>query len=546
MTEKKKKHLGTTLMVTSIIFALCICIVMGSVGFAIYGKSTRKQYEKYLSGILKITAVHLDGDDLEHCIDTKTESSQYEDSQEFMNQIRDNYDIEYIYLLKPLKKEGTDTMMYVMAGVSKEELNDSDNVYLGKLTGTEYDAKVTEYYISSMSADGITYYENKTAFGYMYSGLMAIKNSAGEPVAVLAVDTSMKEMDRVFLEYARSIAVAGIINALVFFVMLYLWIRNKVILPIRKLDASANAFVQSSHEGVQPEDLKFIDPVIHSGDEMQTLSDSLMTLSQDIKKYMSSLLRETKEKERIESELSIATHIQASMLPCIFPPFPDVAEFDIYASMSPAKEVGGDFYDFFMIDKNHLAVVMADVSGKGVPAALFMVIGKTLIKDYSGFEASLGDVFTKVNDLLCESNKEGLFITAFEGVLDLRTGELEFVNAGHEKPIIYHKEEGTWEVYQTKSAFVLAGLEGMNYRSGKMNLKKGDKLFLYTDGIPEAVNLSKEQYGMDRLQEVLKANEKEDLKTLLNNVRASVDEFTDGAQQFDDITMLCMEYKEEK
>lgn len=546
MTEKKEKHLGTSLTITSIIFALCICIVMGSIGFAIYSRSTKKQYQKYLSGILNITAAHLDGDDIEECINTQTESSAYEDSQIFMNQVRDNYDIEYVYLVKPLKKEGTDTMMYVMAGVSKEELNDSDNVHLGKLTGSEYDAKVTEYYISAMSDDGITYYKNKTTFGYMYSGLMAIKNSAGEPVAVLAVDTSMRDMEGVFLEYARSIAIAGILNALVFFVMLYLWIRNKVIQPIKKLDASANAFVKSSHKGLQPEELNFIDPEIHSEDEMQTLSDSLMTLSNDIKKYMGSLLSETKEKERIESELSIATHIQASMLPCIFPPFPDVPEFDIYASMSPAKEVGGDFYDFFMIDKNHLAVVMADVSGKGVPAALFMVIGKTLIKDYSGFETSLGDVFTKVNDLLCESNQEGLFITAFEGVLDLRTGEMEYVNAGHEKPIIYHKEEQTWEVYPTPSAFVLAGLEGTNYRSGKINLKKGDKLFLYTDGIPEAVNSSKEQYGMDRLQKILKINEHEDLNTLIGNVRTDVDAFTNGAQQFDDITMLCMEYKENK
>lgn len=546
MTEKRKKRLGTKLTIASIIFTLCVCIGMGSIGFTIYYKGTKNQYQKYLSGILNITASHLSGDDIEKCISTQTESSQYKNSQKFMNQIRDNYDIEYIYLVKPLKKDGSDNMMYVMAGISKDEVNDSDNVYLGKLTGTEYDEEVTEYYNSAMSDEGITYYANKTAFGYMYSGLMAIKNSNGESVAVLAVDISMKDMEGVFFKYARSIAIAGIFNAFIFFTILYLWIRYKVILPIRKLDASANAFVQSSHEGLQPAELKFIDPQIHSGDEMQTLSDSLMTLSNDLKKYMNSLLNETKEKERIASELSIATHIQASMLPCIFPPFPDVKEFDIYASMSPAKEVGGDFYDFFMIDENHLAVVMADVSGKGVPAALFMVIGKTLIKDYSGFGGSLGEVFTKVNDLLCESNKEELFITAFEGILDLRTGEMEFVNAGHEKPVVYHKEENIWEIYQTRAAFVLAGMEGMKYHSGKMNLKKGDRLFLYTDGIPEAVNLSDEQYGMERLLNILKENEAEELKRLIDNVRIDVDKFADGAEQFDDITMLCMEYKEHK
>ena len=394
-----------------------------------------------------------------------------------------------------------------------------------------------------MSADDITYYANRTVFGYMYSGLLAVKNSAGEAVAVLAVDMSMKDMESVIYKYIRRTALAGMFNSLVFFAVLYLWIRYKVIMPIRKLDASANAFVQKSHEGLQPSELKFTDPEIHSGDEMQTLSDSLMTLSHDLRKYMSSLMEETKEKERIASELNIAANIQASMLPYIFPPFPDVPEFDIYANMSPAREVGGDFYDFFMLDENRLAIVIADVSGKGVPAALFMVIGKTLIRDYSKFGGSLGEVFTKVNDLLCESNKEELFITAFEGVIDIRTGEMEFVNAGHEKPIVYHKEEKTWEIYPVRSGFVLAGLEGMKYHSGKMNLKKGDKLFLYTDGVPEAINQSEEQYGVGRLLKVLKKNENAGLEELLDSVRADVDKFADEAEQFDDITMLCMEYR---
>lgn len=543
MTGKKKKYLGTNLKIASIIFTLCISIGMGSIGFMIYYKNMKNQYQKYISGILKITAAHLDGDDIEQCINTMTESSEYQDSQEFMNQVRDNYDIEYIYMLRPLKKEGTNNMMYVMAGVSKDELRDSDNIHLGELTGREFDDNVTEYYIAAMSADDITYYANRTVFGYMYSGLLAVKNSAGEAVAVLAVDMSMKDMESVIYKYIRRTALAGMFNSLVFFAVLYLWIRYKVIMPIRKLDASANAFVQKSHEGLQPSELKFTDPEIHSGDEMQTLSDSLMTLSHDLRKYMSSLMEETKEKERIASELNIAANIQASMLPYIFPPFPDVPEFDIYANMSPAREVGGDFYDFFMLDENRLAIVIADVSGKGVPAALFMVIGKTLIRDYSEFGDSLGEVFTKVNDLLCESNKEELFITAFEGVIDIRTGEMEFVNAGHEKPIVYHKEEKTWEIYPVRSGFVLAGLEGMKYHSGKMNLKKGDKLFLYTDGVPEAINQSEEQYGVGRLLKVLKKNENAGLEELLDRVRADVDKFADEAEQFDDITMLCMEYR---
>lgn len=243
-----------------------------------------------------------------------------------------------------------------------------------------------------------------------------------------------------------------------------------------------------------------------------------------------------------EAELNVATNIQKSMLPCIFPAFPDRREFDIYATMDPAKEVGGDFYDFFMVDKRHLAIVMADVSGKGVPAALFMVIGKTLIKDHTQPGRNLGDVFTEVNDLLCESNSEGLFITAFEGVLDLVTGEFNFVNAGHEMPFIC-KSGSSFEVYKIKPGFVLAGMEGMKYKAGSMTLDVGDKIFQYTDGVTEATNAQNELYGMDRLSVVLNKNCDKKPEEILPAVKNDIDLFVGDAPQFDDITMLCLEYK---
>ena len=170
--------------------------------------------------------------------------------------------------------------------------------------------------------------------------------------------------------------------------------------------------------------------------------------------------------------------------------------------MTPAKEVGGDFYDFFMVDETHLAIVMADVSGKGVPAALFMVIGKTLIKDHTTPGRDLGEVFSTVNNLLCEANSEGLFITAFEGVLDLVTGEFCFVNAGHEMPFIC-KAGGSFEAYKIRPGFVLAGFEDMNYKAGSMTLDVGDLIFQYTDGVTEATNVENQLYGMERLEQVL-------------------------------------------
>ncbi len=246
---------------------------------------------------------------------------------------------------------------------------------------------------------------------------------------------------------------------------------------------------------------------------------------------------------KTEAELSVAANIQQSMLPCIFPAFPERDEFDIYATMDPAKEVGGDFYDFFMVDDTHVAIVVADVSGKGVPAALFMVIGKTLLKDHTEPGKDLGEVFSEVNELLCESNSEGLFITAFEGVLDLATGELRYVNAGHETPFICKKGEN-FVPHKIKPGFVLAGMEGMKYRAGTLQMEPGDKLFQYTDGVTEATDGNNELYGMARLENILGANASLSPAELLPAVKADIDSFVGSAPQFDDITMLCLEYKE--
>ena len=281
---------------------------------------------------------------------------------------------------------------------------------------------------------------------------------------------------------------------------------------------------------------------IHTNDEIEALADAFNSMTANLKQYIRDLTSITAEKERIGAELDIATHIQSSMLPCIFPAFPERDEFDIYATMNPAKEVGGDFYDFFMVDDTHLAVVMADVSGKGVPAALFMVIGKTLIKDHTTPGCDLGQVFGEVNELLCESNSEGLFITAFEGVLDLETGELNFVNAGHEMPFI-RRANGAFEPYKISPGFVLAGMEGMRYKTGSMMLQPGDKLFQYTDGVTEATNGQNELYGMDRLEAVLNRFGGDVPDVILPSVKADIDTFVGDAPQFDDITMLCLEFK---
>lgn len=355
-------------------------------------------------------------------------------------------------------------------------------------------------------------------------------------VIVLSVDAILAPV----IAVRNNIIIINIIS-LIIFALLFFGIRFYV---RKTADKFARPIIElTDHVGKIGDGNLDYKSTIETGDEIETLSKSFEQMTISLKEYIENLTTVTKEKERIGAELDVATQIQASMLPCIFPAFPDRLEFDIFATMDPAKEVGGDFYDFFMIDESHLAIVVADVSGKGVPAALFMVIGKTLIKDHTQPDRNLGEVFMMVNNLLCESNSEGLFITAFEGVLDLKTGEFRYVNAGHELPFI-KKKNGDYVAHEMESAFVLAGLENMPYKEASIMLEPGDMLFQYTDGVPEATNAQDELYDMSRLEKVLNANKDKKPNELLPAVKADIDLFVKEAPQFDDITMLCLEFKQ--
>lgn len=249
----------------------------------------------------------------------------------------------------------------------------------------------------------------------------------------------------------------------------------------------------------------------------------------------------TLKNARIESELSLANDIQAHMLPTIFPPFPDQNEIDLYATMHPAKEVGGDFYDFFMVDEKNVAIVIADVSGKGVPAALVMVITKTLIKNEVSMGLSPAEAFTKVNHMLCEGNDNNMFVTAWMGILNTETGVLTYVNAGHNPPLV-RLADGGFTFLKTRPGLVLAGMDGLRYRQYDLQMQPGDRIFLYTDGITEASNPAKELYGNDRLQAYLNAHTNDSLKDVLSGLTADINAFADTEPQFDDMTMLMLDY----
>ncbi|WP_167511402.1 SpoIIE family protein phosphatase [Pseudobutyrivibrio xylanivorans] len=279
----------------------------------------------------------------------------------------------------------------------------------------------------------------------------------------------------------------------------------------------------------------------NTGDEVQKLANSFGLMTERMKEYIVDIKNATAEKERIGTELTLATKIQLGMLPHDFPPFPDRDEFDIFATMTPARKVGGDFYDYFLIDEDHLGLVMADVSGKGIPAALFMMISKTILQSCAMLGKSAGETLTKANEALSANNQTDMFVTVWFGILEISSGKLTCANAGHEYPAL-KRADGAFELFKDKHGLVIGGMEGIRYKEYEILLNHGDKIFLYTDGVPEATDADVKMYGTSRMIEALNQNPDASPQDIVTIVHNDVNAFVKEAEQFDDLTMMCVEY----
>ncbi len=310
------------------------------------------------------------------------------------------------------------------------------------------------------------------------------------------------------------------------FIMIFFLVNKLVVKNIHRINESLSEITEGNLETVVN---------VRSHEEFDALSNDINSTVDTLKKYIADAAA------RIDAELAFAKAIQHSSLPSVFPPYPNRRDFDIHATMHTAKEVGGDFYDFYFLDEENLAFLIADVSGKGIPAAMFMMTSKTVIKSYAESGMSVEEVFTHANEKLCEGNDAGMFVTAWMGILNTTTGKVTFANAGHNPPLVKHAD-GSFEYLKTRPGFVLAGMEGIRYRKNEIQLEPGDAIYLYTDGVTEATDLNNELYGEERLLDILKKNADTDSKKLCEAVKSDVDAFVGKAPQFDDITMLSLIY----
>ena len=528
--KSKKPHLSLALK-TAVMIVLIAVLFTTALVFANYNYYKEKSFEYYktnATNIAKTTAMMVDGNKIGTYLDTGFPDLYYDQVLGMLQMIKLENDITYIYIERVEPEQGR--LRYIMTADVDSGINLGDETpILDEYIGMDVEELMLMPYVSETDE-----------YGWLCSVMAPIYDDSGEYVADVGVDISMNLVRthmHQMLFYTILLAAGIAVIMIVLAVILMKW---RIVSPITKL-SSAAAYYDSGLmlDNLQSELSRL---QVHTGDEIEELTLSVQKMERDIKHYVGDLTAATAANERISAELNIAANIQAAMLPSVFPAFPDRRDFDLYATMHPAKEVGGDFYDYFLLDYDHLAFIAADVSGKGVPAALFMVVAKTLIRNQALFGLPPEKVFSKVNMQLCDNNKGEMFVTAWMGVLELSTGKVSFANAGHTRPVIARKD-GSCEYVKSRAGFVLAGMEMMQYKLGELQLMPGDILYLYTDGVTEATNAENQLYGEDRLLETVQQNPSANPKEMIEKVKESIDEFVKDAPQFDDITMLAVQYK---
>ncbi len=527
-------------------------------GFYLYTNSLRREYATEAWHLARVTAAAVDNDTVikkaeevlalyerEDPPATEEEylalrDADYDDVRQVLQRIQEEFGASSVYFAV-LDSEKMGMVYLIDSGEGAyycppgffEELEAQEiSVYLNGGRINAFDAMFGD---STPTPAAVSDTEE---WGYLCTAAQKISGE-GRYTILSFVDMDMNHIVAVtrtfLLQYILLLLIVAFI--LGFFMLRHL--KKTVVTPLNQLSDAAAAYTKArrdrNNEGHHFELLE-----IRTGDEIEQLALTMKDMEHDLGAYMANLTRVTAEKERISTELDVASRIQEGIIPHIFPAFPDRKEFDIYASMTPAKEVGGDFYDFFLLDEDHLALVMADVSGKGIPAALFMMASKILINNFAQmYKDSPAKILSIVNEQICRNNPAEMFVTVWLGILELSTGKIRAANAGHEYPAV-RREGGKFVLFQDRHGFVLGGMEGMKYMEYEFDLRPGDQLFQYTDGVTEAANESNELFGTSRLLEALNAEEDAGPERILENVHSAIRGFVSSADQFDDITMLCI------
>lgn len=517
-----------------IILILIVTFVIEILSFTIFSRSIIGMYKKDGEQVAKEILTKINTNNFDNYLKEEKEEEYYNDYMKLilLGQMKE---VSRIYIIQVDDKFEECTYIFDAVNIDTAVYDVGEKA---KINSKRYKRKLKNLYSMKRPKENYMKRSSKNAESSYFTTLVPVKKADGEIVGILGIQYSIKKLVVSGVSFSIWASIITILIIIVISILVYRFFRKNIVLPIidicdeSKRFASENTIVKEKmlEEKLIEENSKIT--------EIRELAQSIDKMECDTIKYIDNLTIATKERERVGTELKLASAIQKSMLAN---DLPNSSSFNISATMMPAKEVGGDFYDFYMIDDNHLALVIADVAGKGIPAALFMMITKVLLKTRMSISLTPAEVLTVVNKEIYKNNQTNMFITVWLGVLELSTGMLTFSNAGHEDIAIY-REKKKFTIHKKKHGIVLGAFEDYEYKNYHLRLNGGDKLFLYTDGVVEAMNKDGTMFGVERMLEALNNVRDDKVSEILNNVQSDVDKFVGEATQFDDLTMLAVEY----
>ena len=522
---KKMKKISVVTIFRLILLSVILIVVICAVVAHVVKRETLDTYRDFAFSYTNTVSTNIDPETIEKYLKTGKTDNYWDSVESLMMGMVHGAKLRYLYVYVP-EEEG---IRYVWDAQLDDDSRPLRDIWY-------YDDDFPKEEVMEAYTEGT---ECFTTYNYgdmdLAAAVSPLKDHNGKTVALIQTDILMPRI-RSNIRDTIIFVTIGVCVVMIFVMNLfYFFTRKRIIVPLTKIKTAAEGMVENLDRD------KRVSIDVHTGDEIEVLARSFEEMDDKLHAYITENDHITAEKERVNTELALATKIQADMLPNIFPAYPERGEFNIYADMTPAKEVGGDFYDYFFTDTNHLAIVIADVSGKGIPAAMFMMMAKSMIQSQAITGHKPSQVLATVNDMICSNNRERMFVTVWLGVLDVTTGVLTAANAGHEKPIMYHPG-GEFEVINDKHGFVIGGKKGMKYPDYELKMEPGSKLFIYTDGVPEATDKNNELFGIERTLDTLNSMKEGGPEDILLVIDRDEYKFVRSAEQFDDLTMLCIEY----
>ena len=511
-------------------------ILISVIGYTSFTHAILNQYSESAFKTADIAASVVDADRMDEYAASGGATEEYMRVYNMLDSICNRSRATFVYVIRPDLSDYAHITFLFSTMKAGQGYQHYEFGYLRETTNDDYRRKYQKLYEEESERELVIRDRGYIETDPHITAMVPLKGTDGKTKAILCVQYQMASVVKSRNSFVKKVLITMILVALAASLGQVLYLGRRLLHPLQIITKEASRF--ASENVMRDEKLS---SVIKNRDEIGQLAGAIDQMEEQIQSYVEKITFITAEEEKMKTELSLAARIQLEALPGNFPAFPERNEFDIYASMKPAKDVGGDFYDFFLVDDDHLCLVIADVSGKGIPAALFMMVSRTILANIAMMGMSPREVLEKTNDAICANNNEEMFVTVWLGILEISTGKVTAANAGHEYPVL-KKPGRDFEILIDKHGFVVGGMENVKYKEYEFNMEPGAMLFLYTDGLPEATNKEETMFGVELMMDAL--NESLDLspKEILDHMKERVDGFVGSAPQFDDLTMLSLEY----